>query len=115
MKRLLIAAALALGLMACDQVDSGWAGNWKVADTQGQTFYITLNDDGTAAATRTGGPTAGVWSVVEDTVYISWNNGWKATIVKEGDAFKKSAFEPGVRFSDPPTNTSAAQKVSRVP
>ncbi|MEE9139244.1 MAG: hypothetical protein V3U18_00520 [Alphaproteobacteria bacterium] len=117
MKRVLLAAAVVFSLAAsgCGEKGTGWEGNWKVADTQGQTFYITLNVDGTATATRAGGPEAGVWSLVEDTVYISWNTGWKGMIVKEGEGFKKSAFEPGVPFSDPPTNTSSAERVDSIP
>jgi len=108
-----LTALLALAMMAFTAVAANhFVGKWKVADTAGAPFEITLSDDGAATANRSGEAMEGTWKEDKGAVIISWKDGWTTKITKEGDGYKKSAWDKGVSLDDPPTNTSSAEKVN---
>src|ERR1041384_4843682 len=69
-------------------------GVWKVADTGGQPFEITLSSGGVAKATR-GEGMEGTWKEEGDSAVITWTTGWTTTIAKEGNRFVKTAYGKG--------------------
>ena len=114
----LVAAAFVIGLSGA-ALAAGFEGMWKVKDSKGNPFEITLNADFTASGTlkthkekeaEMEGMT-GTWKEQDGAAEIHWDTGWTTRIVKEGDAYKKSAFKPDAPLSGPPTNTSDAEKV----
>lgn len=82
-------------------------GRWKVGDGAGGTFYITLNHDGTA--TKTLGSVHGTWTVVNGEARISWTDGWRDVIRRQGKGFQKRAYAPGRSLSDEPSNVAEAE------
>jgi hypothetical protein len=110
---LILAAALAMSVAACSppSAKSELAGTWKVSDTAGTPFEIVLGDDGTASADRSGEALSGTWKDDNGAAVITWSEGWTTKIAKEGDAYKKMAWDKGVSTDTPPTNTSSAEKV----
>lgn len=106
-----LCAAIAFGAMsACsDEGKNDLAGTWKVSDTGGQPFEITLKADGTAQASRAGEGMKGTWKDESGGAVINWDTGWTTKIVKEGASFKKLAYEKDV--TGKPKNTSAAEKI----
>lgn len=93
---------------------SDFVGNWKVADGDNVTFYITLNSDGTAISTWGDGQ-SGTWKMAADKAHVTWSDGWVNVLYKAGSNFKKNAFAPGAKLDGIPTNSSAAEKVSSIP
>jgi hypothetical protein len=87
------------------------AGTWKVSDTSGAPFEIVLGADGTATADRSGEGLSGTWKEDNGAAVITWSEGWTTKIAKEGDAYKKMAWDKGLSTDSPPTNTSGAEKV----
>ena len=85
----------------------GFVGKWKVEDTKGEPFTIWLSDDGTAKGDRSGEGLAGMWKEEGNAAVITWDSGWVTKITKEGDSYKKTAFEKG----KPEGPATAAQKV----
>jgi hypothetical protein len=73
---------------------SAFEGVWKVKDTAGHPFEITLSSDGAAKATRGEGMT-GTWKEEGNSAVITWNTGWTTKITKEGDRYIKAASLPG--------------------
>ena len=92
---------------------SDFEGVWKVKDTQGKAFKIKLSADGTAAAKREGEGMKGTWKDEDGAAVISWDSGWTTKIMKDGDKYKKVAFEKGAPLDGTPTNSSAAKKVTK--
>lgn len=88
---------------------SEFEGTWKVQDTKGQPFEITLNADGTAKGDRAGEGLTGKWTANEKRAVIRWDTGWTTKIVKKGDKFEKRAFEKEPAKGEP-THTSEAEK-----
>ncbi len=89
---------------------SAFEGTWKVKDTAGKDFEITLAADGTATATRGEGMT-GTWKDDAGTAVITWTTGWVTKISREGEKYTKTAFKKGEAEGGKPTNSSAAEKV----
>lgn len=89
---------------------SDFEGLWKVKDTAGQPFEITLSSGGAAKASR-GEGMVGTWKEEGNTAVITWNTGWTTKIAKEGDQYKKTAYGRGQPLSGPPTNSTDAQRV----
>jgi hypothetical protein len=89
---------------------SAFEGVWKVKDTSGQPFEITLSSDGAAKATRGEGMT-GTWKEEGNTAVITWNTGWTTKITKEGNQYKKTAYRKGQALDAPPANSSGAERV----
>ncbi len=107
-----LAALFALAVTACSGPPTAgdFAGKWKVADTAGTPFEITLGDNGTATANRSGEAMKGTWKEEKGAAVISWKDGWTTKIAKEGDSYKKSAWKKGLSMESAPTNTSSAEK-----
>jgi hypothetical protein len=99
-------AAAALALTAGASIAGGFGGTWKVKDTAGKDFQIVLADDGTATADRSGEGMKGKWAEEGGAAVITWDTGWKTKIAKDGDGYKKTAYE-----GDAEKNSSAAEKV----
>jgi hypothetical protein len=110
---MILAAAFALSIAACSppSAKSDFAGTWKVSDTSGAPFEIVLTEDGKASADRSGEGLTGTWKDDGAAAVITWSEGWTTKIAKEGDAYKKMAWDKGVATDSPPTNTSSAEKV----
>ena len=110
-----LAVLLALAMTACTApTPSEFAGKWKVADTADTPFEITLGDDGSATANRSGEGMEGTWKEENGAAIISWKSGWITKIAKgvEGDVYMKTAWDKGLSMDDRPTNTSSAEKVN---
>ncbi len=86
-------------------------GTWKVADSGGKAFEITLGADGSAKANRSGEGMVGTWKSDGSAAVITWDTGWTTKIAKSGDKYTKSAFKKGEAMDSKPANTSNAEKV----
>ena len=105
-----LAGALALAVTAATSfAASEFEGTWKVKDTSGKPFEIVLGSDGKASADRSGEKLSGTWKEDGGAAMISWSGGWTTKIAKEGDGYKKTAYEGDT--GGEPTNTSDAEKV----
>lgn len=85
-------------------------GKWECGDGQGNTFYITLNDDGTAH--RTIGDVNGHWEYVDGEARVTWNDDRHDAIRKSASQYFKFAYGPGKSFTDEPDNVTRARKDS---
>ncbi len=107
-------AALALGVavIAAGAALAGgdWQGVWKVADTAGQPFEITLEADGSAKASLHD-DMVGTWKEDRDSAVISWKTGWTTVITKGEKGYRKAGFREGAPLTGAPTNSSSAVKV----
>lgn len=88
--------------------ESQFCGTWKVQDSAGSPFEITLFPSGTAEANRSGEGMSGTWTEEEQSAVIEWDTGWTTKITKTGNAFIKTAYDQTAAI---PTNTSEAEKV----
>jgi hypothetical protein len=107
--RSFVAALAAVALSTAVFAAGEFEGTWKVKDTKGKAFQITLTSDGKASADRGEGMT-GTWKEDGGAAVITWSTGWTTKIAKEGSGYKKSAFKKG-EAGGKPTNTSDAEKV----
>ena len=107
------AALTAVGLIGMTSLASlaasPFEGVWRVKDTAGQPFEITLSSGGVAKATRGEGMT-GTWKEEGNAAVISWKTGWTTKITKEGDKYKKTAYRKGQASDAPPANSSDAER-----
>jgi hypothetical protein len=85
-------------------------GKWECGDGQGNDFYITLNEDGTAY--RTIGDVHGHWEYVDGEARITWDDGRQDAIRKYGSQFLKFAYGPGKSFTDDPDNVAHARSAT---
>ena len=107
-----VTAALAVAMtVVASLAASQFEGTWKVADTGGKAFEITLAGDGSAKANRTAEGMTGAWKEEGSAAVITWDTGWTTKISKEGDKYTKSAFKKGEPTGGKPANSSAAEKV----
>ena len=106
----ILAAAVLAFTGAASFAASEFEGKWKVSDSAGKAFEITLAGDGSATANRGEGMT-GTWKEDGGAAVITWNTGWTTKISKDGDKFTKSAFKKGEFADGKSANTSAAEKV----
>ena len=105
-----LATASALVVMTVASVAAGqFEGTWKVADTAGKPFQITLASDGSAKADRGEGMT-GTWKEDGSTAIITWNTGWTTKIAKDGEKYTKTVFKKGDATGNP-ASSSSAEKV----
>jgi hypothetical protein len=99
-------AALMVGATAFAALAaSPFEGTWSVKDSGGKPFDITLGPDGKAASTHPKAMT-GTWTEEGGAAVIKWTSGWTTKIVKDGDQYKKEAFQE----DGSPSSTSEAQK-----
>src|SRR6476660_7475756 len=104
--RAAVTAACLIGMTSLAALAaSAFEGVWKVKDTAGHPFEITLSSDGAAKATRGEGMT-GTWKEEGNSAVITWNTGWTTKITKEGDRYIKAAYSKGQSLTATPTNTS---------
>jgi hypothetical protein len=73
---------------------SAFEGVWKVKDTAGHPFEITLSNDGAAKATRGEGMT-GTWKEEGNSAVITWNTGWTTKINEGGRSIHQSGVWQG--------------------
>jgi len=107
----ILAAVFAIAITTFSSLAaSDFDGVWKVKDTAGRTFEITLSSGGAAKASR-GEGMVGTWKEEGNTAVITWNTGWTTKIAKERDQYKKTAYSKGQPLDGPPTNSTDAQKV----
>ena len=88
-------------------------GKWEVGDGNGQTFYITLKEDGDAW--RSLGDVHGKWVYVNGEAQVTWDDGAQDAIRKVGGRDKKFAYRAGKSFADQPDNVTEARNTSPRP
>ena len=85
-----IALASAVALAA-----SPFEGKWKVQDTKGNPFEITLSEDGSAHGSRSGEGLSDTWKAEGDSAVITWQSGWTTEIKNRTISLKRLAFDKG--------------------
>jgi hypothetical protein len=88
---------------------SEYVGVWKLEDTKGEPFQITLSESGEAQGRHVDKEMKGSWKEVDGAAVITWGTGWFTKISKDGNGYRKTAYKKSL--SDPPTSSSAAVKV----
>jgi hypothetical protein len=88
-------------------------GKWVVGDGSGGTFFITLNEDG--SAWRTLHRSHGRWAYVNGEARVTWDDGALDAIWRVGGEDKKSAYRAGKSFTDQPDNVTDAHNMSPRP
>jgi hypothetical protein len=90
-----------------------YVGKWVVGDGNGNTFIITLKEDGNAE--RSLREIHGTWTYVNGDALVTWDDGAKDAIRKAGSHFQKYAYSSGKSFSDDPDNVTSAQNTTPKP
>jgi hypothetical protein len=90
-----------------------FVGKWLVGKGNGDSFYITLEENG--EATKSFGAAHGTWTYVDGEARITWDDGWHDAIRKAGSKYEKFAYAPGKSFSDDPANVTEARSISPEP
>lgn len=91
-------------------------GKWEVGEGNGDNFYITLREDGSARRLMNGiEHEDGTWKYVNGEAQITWNDGWHDAIRKDGDWFHKYAYSEGKTFHDQPDNVTNARNLTQNP
>lgn len=90
-----------------------FVGKWQVGRGNGDSFYITLEENGEAA--KSIGASHGTWVYVNGEARVTWDDGWHDVIRKVGSKHEKFAYAPGKSFSDDPANVTEARKTSPQP
>ncbi|MGO9438070.1 MAG: hypothetical protein ACLPH3_01615 [Terracidiphilus sp.] len=90
-----------------------YVGKWVVGDGQGETFIITLREDGNAMRSR--GDIHGTWTYVNGDALVTWDDGWKDAIRHAGSGFEKYAYGGGKSFNDDPDNVTSARNTTPKP
>lgn len=88
-------------------------GKWEVGDGAGSTFYITLNDDG--SAWRSLHRIHGRWTYVNGEARVTWDDGAQDCIRRVDGQDKKYAYSAGKSFTDEPDNVTGAHNTSPRP
>jgi hypothetical protein len=88
-------------------------GKWECGDGSGGTFYITLNEDG--SAWRSLRSVGGHWSYVDGEARVTWNDGAQDAIRKVGSQYQKFAYAAGKLFTDDPDNVTSARNTTPHP
>jgi hypothetical protein len=104
-----LAAAVAIN-PAASLAASEFEGTWRVKDTAGKPFEITLSGNAAAKADR-GEGMSGTWKEEGKAAMITWNTGWITKIAKQGDRYKKAAYRKGQSLDSTPANTSDAERI----
>jgi hypothetical protein len=90
-----------------------YVGKWVVGDGQGNTFVISLKEDGNAM--RSSGDMHGTWAYVNGDALVTWDDGWKDAIRRAGSGFEKYAYSGGKSFDDNPDNVTSAHNTTPKP
>ena len=88
-------------------------GKWEVGDGSGGTFYITLDDDGTAW--RSLHRVHGKWAYVNGEARVTWDDGAMDAIRRIDGKYEKFAYRAGKTFTDEPDNVTDAKNTSPRP
>lgn len=88
-------------------------GKWEVGDGAGNTFYITLNSDG--SAWRSLGNMRGRWGYLEGEARVTWDDGAQDCIRRINGHDQKFAYRAGKSFTDEPDNVTDARNISPRP
>jgi hypothetical protein len=107
---LAVAAGFFAGMTIAALAQNDFEGEWKVKDTAGKPFEITLSGGGAAKATRGEGMT-GTWKQEGSSAVITWNTGWTTKITKQGNRYEKTAYRKGQSLTGEPANSSEAEKI----
>jgi len=92
----LAAAVFTLGVTSlAGLAASPFEGSWKLKDTKGNPFEVTLSADGAAKGDRAGEKLSGKWKEENGSAVINWSDTWTTEITKMGDVYSKKAFENG--------------------
>ncbi|HUB19051.1 MAG TPA: hypothetical protein VL990_10475 [Acidobacteriaceae bacterium] len=91
-------------------------GRWEVGEGNGDNFYITLREDGTALRTMSGFEhERGRWEYVNGEADVTWDDGWQDCIRRVDGQFKKYAYSQGKTVHDEPDNVTNARNVTQNP
>ena len=90
-----------------------YLGKWAVGDGNGETFIITLKEDGDAM--RSLGDIHGTWTYVNGDALITWDDGAKDAIRRAGSGFEKYAYSRNKSFNDDPDNVTSARNTTPKP
>ncbi|HEX3892602.1 MAG TPA: hypothetical protein VHW46_08520 [Terracidiphilus sp.] len=90
-----------------------YVGKWAVGDGNGNSFTITLREDGNAM--RSIGDIHGTWTYVNGDALINWDDGAKDAIRRAGSGFEKYAYSHDKSFGDEPDNVTKAQNTTPRP
>jgi hypothetical protein len=88
-------------------------GKWEVGEGNGENFFITLRDDGSAQ--RSLGDEHGSWQYVNGEAQIRWSDGSNDCIRKVGAWYKKYWYKSEEAFSGTPENVTNARNVTENP
>jgi hypothetical protein len=88
-------------------------GKWEVGDGAGSTFYITLNEDG--SAWRSLHSIHGRWAYVNGEARVTWNDGAQDAIRHVDGRDQKFAYRAGKSFTGEPDNVTEAHNTSPRP
>jgi hypothetical protein len=88
-------------------------GKWEVGDGAGSTFYITLNEDG--SAWRSLHRIHGKWAYINGEARVTWDDGAMDAIRRVDGQDKKYAYRAGKSFTDEPDNMTDAHNTSPRP
>lgn len=90
-----------------------FVGKWAVGEGNGGSFYMTLDENGTA--TKSIGAAHGTWTYVDGEAHVSWDDGWHDAIRKVGSKYEKFAYSPGKSYADAPSNVTEARNTNPQP
>ena len=85
-------------------------GKWEVGEGNGDTFYITLLENGDAL--RSLGNEHGKWVYIDGEARVTWNDGAQDAIRKVGSKHQKAAHSQGKSFTDAPDNVTDAHNTT---
>ena len=88
-------------------------GKWEVGDGAGSTFYITLDDDG--SAWRSLRRVHGKWAYVNGEARVTWDDGAMDAIRRIDGKDQKFAYSAGKSFTDTPDNVTDAKNTTPRP
>jgi hypothetical protein len=108
------AAARGPGVSGIDVPPRGrYIGKWEVGDGVGNTFFITLKENGSAY--RSLSDMRGHWQYVDGDALITWDDGAQDAIRRVGSHFQKFAYSADKKFTDTPDNVAEAHNTSPRP
>lgn len=88
-------------------------GKWEVGDGNGNSFFITLEENGDAY--RSLHSVHGKWTYADGEAQITWDDGLRDAIRKAGAGFQKYAFGQGKTFSGVADNITGARNTTPHP
>jgi len=89
---------------------SDFEGVWKVKDTAGKEFEITLFSNRTASSNLRP-DMIGTWKEEGASAVIKWETGWTTKIVKSASGYLHLAYRPRDPLNGRPAGSSDAEKI----